>query len=180
MAVLAVWLVAFGAAAQTDAQFSQYFEVPNYYNAAAIGTTDLLKIRGGARLQWLGIKHAPQTFLVAADMPFKFIGKRWGVGLVMQQESYGLYKNLNLGAQIAYRQKLFKGNLSIGAQIGFVDQSFKGTDVFIPRTTITRVLTTPSPSRTYAAMRSTSRPACSTRTSGSGPESRARTSHSPR
>lgn len=132
MAVLAVWLVAYGAAAQTDAQFSQYFEVPNYYNAAAIGTTDLLKIRGGARLQWLGIKHAPQTFLVAADMPFKFIGKRWGVGLVMQQESYGLYKNLNLGAQIAYRQKLFKGNLSIGAQIGFVDQSFKGTDVFIP------------------------------------------------
>ncbi|MDE6360950.1 MAG: type IX secretion system membrane protein PorP/SprF [Muribaculaceae bacterium] len=120
------------ARAQSDAQFSQYFEVPNYYNAAAIGTTDLLKIRGGARLQWVGIQGAPKTFVVAADMPFVLLKKRFGVGLVMQQESMGLYKNLNLGAQVAYKQKLFKGTLSIGAQLGFVDQSFKGTEVYIP------------------------------------------------
>ena len=103
------------ALAQADAQFAQYFEVPNYYNAGAIGTTDLLKIRGGMRMQWVGISKAPRTFLVAADMPFKFLGKRFGVGLVMQQESMGLYKNMNLGAQI-----------------GFVDQSFKGSEVYIP------------------------------------------------
>lgn len=120
------------ARAQSDAQFSQYFEVPNYYNAAAVGTTDLLKIRGGARLQWVGIQGAPKTFVVAADMPFMLFKKRFGVGLVMQQESMGLYKNLNLGAQVAYKQKLFNGTLSIGAQFGFVDQSFKGTEVYIP------------------------------------------------
>lgn len=123
---------ALSARAQSDAQFSQYFEVPNYYNAAAVGTTDLLKIRGGARLQWVGIQGAPKTFVVAADMPFMLFKKRFGVGLVMQQESMGLYKNLNLGAQVAYKQKLFKGTLSIGAQFGFVDQSFKGTEVYIP------------------------------------------------
>lgn len=50
----------------------------------------------------------------------------------MQQESMGLYKNMTLGAQIAYKQPLFKGMLSIGAQIGFIDQSFKGTEVYIP------------------------------------------------
>ena len=44
---LLVMLMAQQAKAQTDAQFSQYFEVPAYYNTAAIGTTDLLKIRGG-------------------------------------------------------------------------------------------------------------------------------------
>lgn len=120
------------AAAQSDAQFSQYFEVPNYYNPGAIGTTDLLKIRAGSRLQWLGIHGAPKTFVVAGDMPFVLFKKRFGVGLVMQQESMGLYKNLNIGAQVAYKQKLFKGSLSIGAQIGFVDQSFKGTEVYIP------------------------------------------------
>lgn len=120
------------AGAQSDAQFSQYYEIQNYYNASAIGTTDLLKIRGGARLQWVGIKNAPQTFLVAADMPFKFLGKRFGTGLVMQQESMGLFSNLTLGAQIAYKLKLFKGTLSIGAQIGFIDQSFKGSEVYIP------------------------------------------------
>ena len=42
------------AAAQIDAQFTQYFEVPAYYNAAAIGNTDYLRIRGGSRLQWVG------------------------------------------------------------------------------------------------------------------------------
>ncbi len=120
------------AAAQADAQFSQYFEVPNYYNAAAIGTTDLLRIRGGARLQWVGIENAPKTFLGVADMPFKLFGKRFGVGLVMQQESLGLFKNMTVGAQVAYKQKLFKGTLSIGAQIGFIDQSFKGSEVYIP------------------------------------------------
>lgn len=117
---------------QTDAQFSQYFEVPAYYNTAAIGTTDLLKIRAGMRMQWVGIDNAPRTFLAIADMPFKLFNKRFGVGLVMQQESLGLFKNMNIGAQIAYKQKLFKGTLSIGAQIGFFDQSFKGSEVYIP------------------------------------------------
>ena len=65
-------------------------------------------------------------------MPFKFIGKRFGTGLVMQQESYGLYKHLDVAAQWSYKLKLFKGELSIGVQPGFVNQSFKGTDVFIP------------------------------------------------
>lgn len=125
-------IAALKANAQSDAQFSQYFELPNYYNAGAVGTTDLLKIRGGARLQWVGIHGAPKTFVVAADMPFMLFKKRFGVGLVMQQESMGLYKSLNLGAQVAYKQKLFKGTLSIGAQFGFVDQSFKGSEVFIP------------------------------------------------
>lgn len=133
---LLLLMAVFGAvprsAAQADAQFSQYFEVPSYYNAAAIGTTDLLRIRAGARLQWVGIHGAPQTFMGTADMPFKFLKKRFGVGLVVQQEKLGLYKNLNIGAQIAYKQKLFKGTLSIGAQVGFVNQSFKGTEVFIP------------------------------------------------
>lgn len=131
-AVVLLLLASPEASAQADAQFSQYFEVQNYYNAGAIGTTDLLKIRGGARLQWVGIKNAPQTFVIAADMPFKLMNKRLGVGLVMQQESMGLFSGMNLGAQIAYKLKLFKGTLSIGAQIGFVNQTFKGTEVYIP------------------------------------------------
>ncbi len=128
--LLALWGI--GARAQTDAQLSQYYEIPNFYNPGAVGTIDFLKIRGDARLQWLGVDNAPQTFTVAADMPFKFIGKRFGTGLVMQQESYGLYRHLDVSAQLAYKLKLFKGELSIGVQPGFVNQSFKGTDVFIP------------------------------------------------
>ena len=73
--------------AQVDAQHTQYFEVPSYYNPAATGTTDFVNIHGGTRMQWVGIENAPQSFLITADMPFKFLNKRFGVGAVMQQES---------------------------------------------------------------------------------------------
>lgn len=131
-AALLAAIPGFRAAAQADAQFSQYFEVPAYYNAGAIGVGDMLRARGGSRMQWVGIKHAPTTFIIGADMPLKLFNKRFGVGLQMQQESYGLYKNMQVGAQVAYKLRLFKGELSMGVQVGFIDQSFKGTDVFIP------------------------------------------------
>lgn len=131
LAIMAA-MIAVGASAQSDAQFSQYFQVRNYYNPAAIGTSDLLNIRAGGRLQWIGVDNAPQTFIAAAEMPFKFVGKRFGTGLLIQQESLGLYKNFSVGAQIGYKLKLLKGELTIGLQPGFITQSFKGTDVFIP------------------------------------------------
>ena len=125
-------IVSFHAMAQVDAQHTQYFEVPNYYNPAAVGTTDFVKLRGGTRMQWVGIENAPQSFVVAADMPFKFLNKRFGVGAVMQQESLGLYKNLNIGVQLGYKFKLLKGEFTAGVQVGLLNESFKGSEVFIP------------------------------------------------
>lgn len=129
---LAALLLPGRASAQIDAQFTQYFEVPSYYNAAAVGNTDYLRIRGGSRLQWVGIPKAPKTFLITADMPFKFLNKRFGTGLIMQQESMGLYKNMSIGAQIGYKLKVLKGELSIGVQLGFINEEFKGTQVVLP------------------------------------------------
>ena len=120
------------ALAQSDAQFTQYYEVPAYYNAGAIGNTDLLRIRGGMRMQWVGIDNAPRNFVATADMPLKLMNRRWAVGMVLNQGSMGLYRSMNLGARVAYHQPLFKGRLSIGLGVGFVDQSFKGSEVFLP------------------------------------------------
>lgn len=124
--------VSIDTSAQVDAGFTQYFEVPSYYNPAAIGLTDYLRIRGGSRLQWMGIPKAPKTFLANADMPVKLFGKRIGVGLVMQQESMGLYNNLTLGVMGAYKLKLLKGELSVGFRIGLFDESFRGSEVILP------------------------------------------------
>ncbi len=118
--------------AQTDAQFTQYYEVPSFYNPAAIGQSDNLRIRGGARLQWIGIDNAPQTFAGVADMPVKIGSKRIGVGLMMNQESQGLYKSLNIDAQTGYKFRKFGGEWTVGLGIGLYDQSFKGTEVYIP------------------------------------------------
>lgn len=120
------------AAAQVDAQFTQYYAVPTFYNAGATGDTDFVRLRGGTRLQWMGIDNAPKSFLITGDMPFKFIGKRFGTGLVMQQESLGLYKNLNIAAQLSYKHKIFGGVLSAGLQVGIISETFKGSEVYIP------------------------------------------------
>jgi type IX secretion system PorP/SprF family membrane protein len=118
--------------AQTDAQFSQYYEVPTFYNPAAIGSIDYIRVRGGARLQWVGIDNAPQSFLGTADMPFKVLGKRFGVGVVANQESAGLYKSLNIGAQLGYKFKKFGGEFTVAAQVGIYSESFKGSEVYLP------------------------------------------------
>lgn len=119
--------------AQSDAQFTQYWALPTYYNPAATGTEDYIRIRGGAKLQWIGIKNAPRSFVGAADMPLK-LGKkhRLGVGVLFNQESIGLYNNLGLSGQVSYKFKFLKGTWSVGIQPGLYNTKFKGSDIYIP------------------------------------------------
>ena len=126
---ITAWSIAL---AQSDTQLTQYWAVQNYFNPAATGTTDFINIRGGTRMQWVGIDNAPKTFIAAADSPFKLFGKRFGGGILVNQESIGLFSNLNIGAQLSYKIKLFKGILSIGAQIGYAEQAFKGSEAVLP------------------------------------------------
>lgn len=120
------------AAAQADAQLTQYWAVPAYYNPAATGTTDYVRIRGGAKLQWLGIENAPKSFLACADSPLKIGSKRIGLGVNFSQESLGLFSNLLANVQASYKLKLGKGVLSIGLQGGYYNSKFKGSEVYIP------------------------------------------------
>lgn len=125
-------VISIAAKAQTDAQFSQYWAVQNYYNPAAIGITDNINIKAGSRIQWIGIDNAPMSFNALGDMPFKFLEKRWAVGLNISSQSMGLYRSINAAAQLAYRKRMLKGELSIGVQVGIINETFKGTEVFIP------------------------------------------------
>lgn len=119
--------------AQNDPQFVQYWAVPTFYNPAAIGQKEAVRIRLGANLQWLGIKRAPQSFIATADMPIK-IGKKQplGVGVSAMQESIGLYRNIWVSGQVAYRFRALKGIFSIGLQPAYYSTTFKGSDVYIP------------------------------------------------
>lgn len=118
--------------AQTDPNLTQYFQSPTFFNPASAGHTDLLRIRVGSRLQWLGIEGAPRDFMATGDIPFKLINRRWGAGAVLMQESIGLYRTLSVGAQLSARQKVGKGLLSLGVQVSYLNQQFKGSEVYIP------------------------------------------------
>ena len=118
--------------AQTDIQLSHYFEVPNYYNPAAIGGSNLVRIRAGSRLQWLGIKNAPMTFFGVADTKFKFINRFWGAGVAVQYEKAGLFRTITAGLQLGWKKKLGKGELTVAVQPGIMSQTFKGSEIVIP------------------------------------------------
>lgn len=125
--------IALSASAQGDAQMTQYWAVPAFYNPAYSGQIDYIRIRGGAKLQWIGISNAPRSFLATADMPVK-LGKkqRLGVGVNFQQESLGLFSNLLVGAQVSYKLNLLKGVFSIGLQPAYYNSKFRGSDVVLP------------------------------------------------
>ncbi|MCQ2288157.1 MAG: PorP/SprF family type IX secretion system membrane protein [Muribaculaceae bacterium] len=134
MALLLVLALAgtLGMRAQVDAQLTQYWNVPNYYNPAAIGNIDYIHINAGSRLQWVGVRHAPMSFLALADMPFKFMGRRWGTGVSLQQENVGLFRSIHAGAQLAWKKDMLGGTLSVGLQAGIINQTFKGDEIEIP------------------------------------------------
>lgn len=119
--------------AQSDPLYTQAWNLPTLYNPAAAGSTDWLRIRGAARMQWVGIENAPKSFTAAADIPFKLLGRRWGGGVTMTQEGIGLFSNTYVNGQISGRlKKLFGGELTLGLQVGYFGSSFRGSDVYIP------------------------------------------------
>lgn len=120
------------ASGQNELMLNQHWALPTFYNPANTGNTDFLRIRGAARLQWLGIENAPKSFVGAADIPFQLGGKRLGAGVTAMQESLGLFSNLNIAAQLSYKFRLGKGYLSIGVQPAYYNSKFKGTEVILP------------------------------------------------
>ena len=127
--MLVAWVSVPTLKAQVDNQYTQYYMVPGYYNPSAIGNTDYIHITLGSRAQWVGIKHAPLSFVGLADMPFKFLNKRFATGVSINQTSMGLYSGLNASAQLAYKHRLFGGTLSGGFQVGLVNEKFKGSEI---------------------------------------------------
>lgn len=110
--------------AQFDAQFSQYWALTGYYNPAFAGQNDKLNIYGTYSMQLLGFANAPKSMYFGADMPFKFLNKRHGVGVGFFNEGIGLFKNQRFYAQYSFKMKLWGGNLGLGIQAGAVSVTF--------------------------------------------------------
>lgn len=110
--------------AQFDAHFSQYWAVTGYYNPAYAGQNDQLTVSGAYSQQLVGFTNAPKSMYFSADMPFKFLGMKHGVGVNFFNESIGLFKNQAFGLQYSYKKVFGKGQLSIGGQAGALNVGF--------------------------------------------------------
>ena len=119
--------------AQEDAALSHYFMATSYYNPAAAGNSEDLRMLALFNQQMSGFPKAQRTFFLTADMPLKLGKTNHGIGLAARLESIGLYQNTFVGVQYAYKQKLLGGVLSGGIQLGFVNKSFEADSIYIPQ-----------------------------------------------
>ncbi len=130
--VLSILLAAARLQAQVDAQLAYYWELPTYYNPASVGRDGATRVFASSRQQWVGITNAPQTFIAGGDMPLKLFGKSHGIGVMLSNETIGLYTNMNAMFQYAYKIDDWWGELSIGVGAGIFQQTFDATGIIIP------------------------------------------------
>lgn len=118
------------AKAQFDGLFSQYMHAKQYYNPAAIGEQDMMKVLVAQRLDWIGIKNSPKTTLLTAATPFDIRKTHHAAGIEFISDIYGIFANQQFNLQYAYRFKLNDyGTLSIGANIGMINMICYGDSV---------------------------------------------------
>jgi type IX secretion system PorP/SprF family membrane protein len=123
----------FVAKGQYGAQFSQYNMALGYYNPATAGRTGDLDIVGLYRIQWAGWSNAPKTMFANASMPFRFMKKEHGVGVIVVKDNQSsVFSSLSAGLQYAYLKKIGKGTLRAGIQLGMISLSAAGENIILP------------------------------------------------
>ena len=119
---------------EPDMILTQNWAMPTLYNPAATGDVDFIRVRGGARLEYFGSHDSPKSFIGTGDSPFKLLGKRIGAGVLVNSNSYDLFRNLLISAQGSYKLQIKNSTLSIGVQIGYFHTKFKGSKYIIYQT----------------------------------------------
>lgn len=118
--------------AQFDGQLTQYMFNASAYNPGAIGLNSDLNVKLHFREQWTGFKNAPSTFNLQANAPIRMGNRVNGIGLLMINESIGLFKTQWFQAQYAHKFNLWQGTLSAGVQAGLLQQNFDASGIYIP------------------------------------------------
>jgi type IX secretion system PorP/SprF family membrane protein len=127
-------LVALGAHAQYDPNFSHYFDLETSYNPAAVGKQSKLNIAAAYALDFAGYENNPRTAYASADVPFYALKAYQGAGIMFMNDQIGLFTHKRLALQYSLRTKLLGGQLRVGLQAGLLSENFDGTKLDIEDT----------------------------------------------
>ena len=101
----------------------QLFPLSDHYvydalaiNPAFAGCHDALSATISYRNQWVGFKDSPKSQMLSAHTPFD--NDRIGLGLLIEKNSIGIFKETNLIGNYAYRMELYDGKLALGLGFG--------------------------------------------------------------
>ena len=89
---------------QQDMTFSMYMFNPTFVNPAAAGYLDRPQLSSIFRYQWVGVDGAPRSGNVSFHTPLK--NKNMALGGTLKYDKLGLYNNIGLDLNYAYRLKL--------------------------------------------------------------------------
>ena len=101
----------------------QMFPLSDHYvvNALAInpafaGCQDALSLTASYRDQWVGFNDAPKSYILSVHTPV--FNDRVGLGLLIEDNSIGIFKETSFLGNYAYRMELQEGKLALGLGFG--------------------------------------------------------------
>jgi type IX secretion system PorP/SprF family membrane protein len=111
------------ATAQQYPVFSQYYFNELVINPAYAGNHVQLSLTSMYRNQWINFPGAPRTLNFTGHTAL--YKNKMGVGLMINHDEIGSYRNQNVFAQYAYKLNFREATLAMGLQAGF---NFVGAD----------------------------------------------------
>lgn len=123
-------LLAFGASAQQNPQYSQYIFNSMNINPAYTGSKGVLNFNAFHRSQWTGIEGAPATQSLAVDGIAA--NNRLGVGLGLTRDKIGAQSQFSVYANLAVKLQVTEnGIFSLGLAPGLVQHTLDGNELGI-------------------------------------------------
>ena len=128
-----IWLLSallfasLGLRAQQDPQFTHNMFNHAFVNPGSYGLSDGITVTGIFREQWLGLKDdnnykvSPETFLLTADAPVRFLRGGVGIGIAQDKEAYT--KNMLVKLGYAYHLNIGNAKIGIGVNSNFNNKS---------------------------------------------------------
>ncbi len=107
--------------AQFDGHFSLFHLTKTFYNPAAVGSQELMKVQVAQRLQTIEIKNSPKTTFFTVNTPFKIKNTNHAAGIEFVNDMFGIFANQQINLQYAYRHKFKNLTLSVGANVGIIN-----------------------------------------------------------
>jgi len=116
---------------QRDIQFTQFAHNNYIHNPSLAGLNESLTINALARFQWVGLKGAPFSQALSADIPVPKLKSGWGV--LITNDIIGAATISTLQFTYAYHLKLSKkSRLSFGLSLGANSQFLNNSKLITP------------------------------------------------
>ncbi|MDR3328083.1 MAG: type IX secretion system membrane protein PorP/SprF [Prevotellaceae bacterium] len=120
---------------QFDGKFSQYMNNLCLINPAYVGEQSMMQVSIFQRTQWLGMKGAPITSVLSADMPLKIFNSEHGLGIQFVSDIFSVFNNQQANFSYSYKYVFKESKLNFGATLGFINIICNGDSINISKIT---------------------------------------------